>query len=100
MHRSKSFGDEAVPAGNGIAARALTRLGLLLGETRYLDAAAKTLRAAWPALQHYPHAHTALLVALEEHLEPPEIVIVRGDTEEATSWRDELAKVYAPRRMV
>ena len=58
------------------------RLGLLLGETRYLDAAAKTLRAAWPALQHYPHAHTALLVALEEHLTPPEIVIVRGDDQE------------------
>jgi uncharacterized protein YyaL (SSP411 family) len=41
MHRSKSFGDEAVPAGNAIAAQALTRLGLLLGETRYLDAAAR-----------------------------------------------------------
>jgi len=100
MHRSRSFSDEAVPAGNAIAAQALTRLGLLLGETRYLDAAAKTLRAAWPALQHYPHAHTALLVALEEHLEPPEIVIVRGERTEAESWRDELAKVYAPRRLV
>ena len=100
MHRSRSFSDEAVPAGNAIAAQALTRLGLLLGETRYLDAAAKTLRAAWPALQHYPHAHTALLVALEEHLEPPEIVIVRGERKEAESWRDELARVYAPKRLV
>ena len=100
MHRSRSFSDEALPAGNAIAAQALTRLGLLLGETRYLDAAAKTLRAAWPALQHYPHAHTALLVALEEHLEPPEIVIVRGEAQESESWRDELAKVYAPRRLV
>ena len=100
MHRSRAFSDEALPAGNAIAAQALTRLGLLLGETRYLDAAAKTLRAAWPALQHYPHAHTALLVALEEHLEPPEIVIVRGDAKEAESWRDELGKVYAPRRLV
>src|SRR5690606_34525599 len=70
------------------------------GETRYLDAAAKTLRAAWPALQHYPHAHCALLVALEDHLEPPEIVIVRGDANETAEWRDELAKVYAPRRLV
>lgn len=100
MHRSRSFSDEAVPAGNAIAAQALTRLGLLLGETRYLDAAAKTLRAAWPVLQHYPHAHSALLVALEEHLEPPEIVIVRGDATETAEWRDELAKVYAPRRLV
>ncbi|HEY0683194.1 MAG TPA: thioredoxin domain-containing protein [Steroidobacter sp.] len=100
MHRSRSFSDEAVPAGNAIAAQALARLGLLLGETRYLDSAAKTLRGAWPALQHYPHAHTALLVALEEHLEPPEVVIVRGEAKDTESWRDELAKVYAPRRLV
>ena len=100
MHRSRSFSDEAVPAGNAIAAQVLTRLGLLLGETRYLDAAAKTIRAAWPALQHYPHAHTALLVALEEHLQPPEVVIVRGLANEVAEWRDQLAKMFAPRRLV
>ncbi|MBL8268526.1 MAG: thioredoxin domain-containing protein [Steroidobacter sp.] len=100
MHRSRSFSDEAVPAGNAIAAQALTRLGLLLGDTRYLEATAKTLRAAWPALQHYPHAHTALLIALEEHLDPPEIVIVRGPSKDTDHWRDELAKVYSPRRLV
>lgn len=100
MHRSRSFADEAVPAGNAIATQVLTRLGLLLGETRYLDAAAKTIRAGWPALQHYPHAHTALLVALEEHLQPPEVVIVRGPASEVAEWRDELAKMYAPRRLV
>ena len=61
-----------------VAAQALTRLGLLLGETRYLDAAARTLRAAWSALQQYPHAHCSLLIALEEHLEPIDVVIVRG----------------------
>jgi uncharacterized protein len=98
MHRSRSFSDEAVPAGNAIAAQVLTKLGLLLGQTRYLDAAAKTIRAAWPALQHYPHAHSSLLIALEEHLEPPELVIIRG--EDAASWRDELAKMYSPRRLV
>jgi uncharacterized protein YyaL (SSP411 family) len=100
MHRSRSFADEAVPAGNAIAAQTLTKLGLLLGETRYLDAAAKTIRAAWPALQHYPHAHTAMLVALDEHLQPPEVVIVRGVAREVAEWRDELAKMYAPRRLV
>jgi uncharacterized protein YyaL (SSP411 family) len=59
IHRSKSFADEALPAGNAIAARALTRLGLLLGEMRYLDVAARTLRAGWSSLEHYPHAHSA-----------------------------------------
>lgn len=100
MHRSKSFADEAVPAGNAIAAQALRRLGLLLGETRYLDATARTLRAAWTALQHYPHAHAATLVALAEHLDPLEIVIVRGPREEAEQWRDTLVKKYSPMRLV
>jgi uncharacterized protein YyaL (SSP411 family) len=100
MHRSKSFGDEAVPAGNAIAAQALTRLGLLLGETRYLDAAARTLRAAWTPLLHYPHAHAAMLVALAEHLDPPEIVIVRGPAQEAAQWRDALTRKYSPSRLV
>ena len=100
MHRSKSFADEAVPAGNAIAAYALNRLGLLLGDTRYLDAAARTIRAGWAPLNHYPHAHASLLVALEEHLELPTIVIVRGSAAESARWSAELAKIYAPRRLV
>jgi uncharacterized protein YyaL (SSP411 family) len=100
MHRWKSFGDEAVPAGNGIAAQALTRLGLLLGETRYLDAAARTLRAAWAPLQQYPQAHASMLVALSEHLEPPEQVIIRGPRDTAGQWRDSVAKKYSPTRQV
>jgi uncharacterized protein YyaL (SSP411 family) len=101
IHRSKTFADEAVPAGNAIAAQALTRLGLLLGETRYLDASARTLRAAWDPLQRYPHAHAAMLIALEEHLDPPEIVIIRSaDASEAGQWRDALARMYAPTRLV
>ncbi|HEY6645239.1 thioredoxin domain-containing protein [Povalibacter sp.] len=97
IHRSRSFADEAIPSGNALAAQSLTRLGLLLGETRYLDAAARTLRAAWPSVERYPHGHAAMLIALDEHLEPPEIIIVRGA--EAAAWRDELAKIYAPRRL-
>lgn len=100
MHRSRSFADEAVPSGNAIAAQALTRLGLLLGETRYLDAAARTLRAAWSPLERYPHGHAAMLIALDEHLDPPEIVIIRGHADEAATWSQALAKIYAPKRLV
>jgi hypothetical protein len=100
IHRSKSFADEAVPAGNGSAAQALARLGWLLGETRYLDAVERALRAAWPMLERYPHAHGATLVALEEHLQPPEIVVIRGPESEAAQWRDALCAIYAPRRLV
>jgi len=100
IHRAKTFADEALPAGNAVAAQALIRLGLLLGENRYLDAAARTLRAALTTLEHYPHAHCALLVALEDYVNLPTLVIVRGDPVESAAWRDELAKLYAPKRLV
>ncbi len=100
ISRPKSFSDDALPAGNGVAAWVLLRLGWLLGETRYLDAAEATLRAAWPALQRYPHGHATLLAALEEYLHPPEIVILRGPPQIIEPWRKQLAAVYAPRRWV
>ena len=100
IHRPKPLADEAVPSGNGVAAFALQRLGFLLGDTRYLDAAERTLRAAWRAMEEYPHGHVSLLTALEEHLEHPEVVVIRGDEEEIKRWRDSAAKVYAPRRLV
>ena len=100
IHRSKPFADEAVPSGNGIAALTLQRLGFLLGETRYVDAAERTLRAAWRAMEEYPHGHVSLLAALEEYLHHPEIIIIRGGEEETARWRNSASKVYAPRRLV
>jgi len=98
--RPKTFGDDATPAGNGVAARLLLRLGYLLTEPRYLDAAERTLRAAWSLLERYPHAHTTLLMALDELTEPPTIVVLRGADDDLAVWRTELDKLYDPRRMV
>ncbi|HSD73640.1 MAG TPA: thioredoxin domain-containing protein [Steroidobacteraceae bacterium] len=100
MHRSKSFGDDATPSGNGVAVLVLLRLGHLLGEPRYLDAAERALRAGWSPLERYPQGHATFLTALEERLHPIEIVIIRGPQAEAERWRDELAVLYAPRRLV
>ena len=100
IHRSKSFSDDAIPAGNGIAAGVLVRAGYLLGETRWLEAAERTLRAAWLAMNRYPHGHMSLLEALDEYLNPPEIVIVREHSAERGSWQRELGRLYAPRRLV
>ncbi len=100
IHRPKPLADEAVPSGNGIAAFALQRLGFLLGETRYLDAAERTLRASWRAITEYPHGHVSLLTALEETLHHPEVIIIRGAAGEIARWQDTAAKLYAPRRLV
>ncbi len=77
--RPRPFGDDAVPSGNGVAARALARLGHLLGEPRYLAAADRTLRAAAALIDQAPSAHTGLLLALAEHHAPPAQVVVRTE---------------------
>ncbi|MDH4314962.1 MAG: thioredoxin domain-containing protein [Gammaproteobacteria bacterium] len=100
IDRPKPLADEAVPSGNGIAAFALQRLGFLLGETRFLDATEKTLQNAWQAMREYPHGHVSLITALEEYLEHPEIIVIRGDADEVAHWRDAAAKLYAPARLV
>ena len=97
IQRTKSFTDDALPAGNGVAAFSLARLGHLLGETRYLDSARRTLNAAWPAINHAPGAHNALLVALEEFLVPPTLVILRGDVQELEQWTLRLNRDFDPR---
>jgi uncharacterized protein YyaL (SSP411 family) len=100
IHRPKPLADESVPSGNGIAAFALQRLGFLLGETRYLDAAERTLRSAWRAMDEYPHGHVTLLTALEEYVTHPEIIVIRGDADDVARWRDAAARLYSPRRLV
>lgn len=100
IQRPRPWMDEATPSGNGIAAQVLLRLGYVLGETRYLDAAEATLRAAWQDVQGFPHAHNALITAAEEWLYPTETVILRGPQSALAEWTAALAADYAPRRLV
>lgn len=100
LHRSKTYGDDSVPSGNGIAASVLCRLGYLLGELPYLDAAERTLRAGWPMLQQYPQAHMSLANALEDFLASMQILIIRGDAPQIGHWSAGLNALYAPTRMI
>jgi len=100
IHRHKPFTDDALPSGNGIAALALARLGHLLGEMRYLEASTRTLCAAWATIERMPSACATLLDALDEHLDPPRIVILRGAEAPLARWRAVARDAYAPRRMV
>ena len=92
IQRSKPFTDEALPSGNGVAARALLRLGHLVGETRYLEAAERALHAAFSTMQQIPQACCASLRALNDYLHPRTHVVVRfGDADEESAWRRALA---------
>jgi uncharacterized protein YyaL (SSP411 family) len=96
IHRSRSFSDDATPSGNAIAAAALQKLGWLLGNSRYLIAAERTLRAAWPTLAETPLAQVHMATALEDLLQPHTFVILRGEPAQMNAWQRELQRVWRP----
>jgi uncharacterized protein YyaL (SSP411 family) len=98
IQRPKPDHDDATPSGNGIAAKVLGRLGHILGETRYLEAADNTLKSLWAGIEGMPHAHTSLLLALEESLLGFQTVIIRGDGSALENWRARATAAYAPSR--
>jgi len=100
IHRPKPFADDAIPSGNGVATWALLRLGHIMGESRYVEAAEHTLKAAWSAIADMPYAHNTLLHAVEEYLYPVQMVIIRGTEKDMEPWVKKLRQDYAPRRMV
>jgi uncharacterized protein len=96
IHRPKPGSDNATPSGNGVAVLALQRLGHLIGEQRYLDAAERTLRLFAPQFERHPGGYTTLATALAEYLEPPVIVILRGKAQDMEPWGRRLVSRYLP----
>ena len=100
VHRPKPFADEATPSGNAVAAAALIRLGHLLHEQRWLDAAERCLEAGHESMKRAPHAHTSMLKALRLWNDPGEIVILRGGENTLREWQAELERQPRFDRMV
>jgi hypothetical protein len=100
VYRPKAVADEAIPSGNGIATLMFLRLGHLLADKNYLDAAERTLQALQTNIQQQPSAHASLLMALEEHLEPTQTVVLRGTVEEMKPWEILAQRHYRPGRLV
>ena len=96
IHRPKPTLDESLPAGNGTAAYGLIALGHLFADTRYLDAAAGTLRALRGAVEQYPAGHCTLLSAVEANAHAPEQIIVRGPVGGLDAWLDIAREGYRP----
>lgn len=100
IQRPKPLMDEAIPAGNGVAASVLLRLGHLLGDKNYLQAAEGTLRMAFTTLTAYPAGHASLLNALDEYLIPPQFIVLRGSEKDLSKWLEVCQKDYHPNRLV
>ncbi len=99
IQRPRPGHDNATPSGNGVAATALQRLGHLLGEPRYLEAARRTLASFAPAMGRQGGGWSSLCEALEEALLPPAIVILRGPAEEVAGWQRRLEDRPSPGRL-
>ena len=100
IHRAKPGHDNATPSGNGIAAIALQRLGHLIGETRYLEAAERALKLFYPAMERQASGFVSLATALDEYLAPPQTVVLRGAPDAMADWQRALARSCRPDTLV
>ena len=97
--RSMTFNDEAIPSGNGIAAQALFRLGLLSGNGVYLASSENCIKTAYAHLQTHALNHCSLLNALEDLINKPVTIILRGEPQQLKEWQASTHKGYAPALM-
>jgi uncharacterized protein YyaL (SSP411 family) len=94
--RPKPGPDNATPSGNAVAAWALNRLAFLSDEMRFTGAARGTIALFWPQLERMPSAFGTMLAALEEQLDPPDSLILRGARDRFAPWREMLDPAYLP----
>lgn len=99
IHRPKQGYDNATPNGNGIAAVALQKLGHILGESRYLQASERTLKAFDSSMANNPAACASLCHALREFLTPPTLVIMRGNANKMQLWHEAINQTYYPHHL-
>ena len=100
IQRNKTGQDNATPSGNGIAAQTLLRLAALTGKTEYAQAAERSLKLFFPALQQAAAYHSSLCTALAEFLQPPSVLVLRGAASATDPWRSALRSRYLPDVMI
>jgi hypothetical protein len=96
--RRKDFVDNAVPAGNSLAAELFLRLGRLLDRPEYTGHAEGLLRLLAAGMAQQPLAFGRLLCALADHLRPGHEIAVIGDPGAADTQAllAELRRRYRP----
>jgi hypothetical protein len=100
IQRLKTYNDEAIPSGNGVAVMALNRLGYLSGQSRYIDAAEQSLKAAWQAINQEPVSHCTYISALDDFLNPPNILIIRSHGSDHLTWQGAAENQYMPSTLI
>ncbi|EQD33863.1 hypothetical protein B2A_12938, partial [mine drainage metagenome] len=96
LMRPKIWVDDATPAANALAARALALLGHLSGNSSYAEAATRTIDAARPHIESDPASHLGLITSAWILNQPECLMILRGDPDEFPRWRSAIEATAAP----
>jgi uncharacterized protein YyaL (SSP411 family) len=100
INRCKPWMDEAMVSGNAAAATALFKLGHVLGEPRYLEAAGRTVAGMPDEVQYAPDRYAGMMAALDLWLFPPQTIIIRGHAQEDVDrWAARIYGKYRPDRI-
>jgi uncharacterized protein YyaL (SSP411 family) len=100
IQRTRIGQDNATPSGNGIAAQALLRMSTLTGNIGYAEAAERCVKLFYPTLLQSARYHSSLCTALGEIINPPSLLVLRGNNTELQSWRRRVFERYRPGLMV
>ncbi len=98
IHRAMPTVDESTASGNAVLGAALTDLGHLMADLRYLEAASGILRWATPFAERYPTGHCSMLTLAARHTNAQQQVILHGP--EDPQWLDACRTGFTPNRRV
>ena len=99
--RSKDYFDNAIPAGNSVAASALLRLAILTDNQRYRDLAQAVFGEIVNSVRRYPSGFGYALSAMDFFLSSPkEIAIVGKDAADIQPLLQETWRQYLPNKVV
>ena len=100
IRRVKAIDDNAIPSGNGVAARALWRLSKITGDSELADVAEKTIKTFYGSMEKNPAGCASLLSALHLYLSPSPTVFLIGDIKECLAWRRAIERALAADALV
>jgi uncharacterized protein YyaL (SSP411 family) len=99
--RSKDYFDNAIPAGNSVAADALLRLSVLTDNERYRDLATRIFGELADSARRYPSGFGYALSAVDFLLSSPkEVAIVGKDANGVRPLLQEAWRKYLPNKVV
>jgi uncharacterized protein YyaL (SSP411 family) len=98
IQKPKPTADEAFPSGNSLAAKIFIKLGFLMNETKYIDAADSVFSYAAKQINDSPNAHSSLLDSFLLAKKPIVIIILKtnNSSNKISLWINRIISINKP----